>query len=202
MLVIVDTGVANRYSIKNAFEFIGHDAKLSSDLEDIKQASRLVFPGVGSFSHGMESLRRKGIVETLNEEVVLKKKPVLGICLGMQMFAEKSEEGGDAQGLGWIPGVVRRISPKDPACKIPHIGFNTLIMKNKHALFDGLLDASDFYFVHGYYFDCPDEYVLATVDHGGEITSVVGKDNIVGCQFHPEKSQRTGLSLLANFLKI
>lgn len=201
-IVIVDTGIANRHSIRNALEHIGCDVVVSADAAAIRDASKLVFPGVGAFASGMRSLQARGLVEVLRVEVVERGKPILGICLGMQMMAQVGEEGGEHTGLGWLAGRVRRLTPDDPQLKVPHVGFNTATSKPGARLFAGLPDAADFYFVHSYYVDTAAEYVSATADHGGRFTAAIERDNIMGVQFHPEKSQAAGLQLLRNFVNL
>jgi glutamine amidotransferase len=199
-IVIVDTGVANRHSIRNALEHIGCDVTLSADAAAIRDADKLVFPGVGAFGAGMRSLDARGLVEVLRKEVTEQGKPILGICLGMQMMAEVGEEDGEHPGLGWLSGRVRRLAPSGPQLKVPHIGFNTVTWRPGSRLFAGLPDAADFYFVHSYHVDTAAEVVAATADHGGAFTAAIERDNIMGVQFHPEKSQAAGLQLLRNFV--
>lgn len=203
MIVIVDTGVANRHSIWNAFSFLGQKVELSADPVAIANATKLILPGVGAFAAGMRSLRERGLIEPLNQAVLQARIPILGVCLGMQMLAEASDEDGDHPGLGWIPGRVRRIEPNDRVCKVPHIGFNELVLNGDDCpLFKGLGPSPDFYFVHSYWLDCPASVVAARFRHGGEYTAAVRRANVFGVQFHPEKSQTTGLALLRNFAEM
>jgi glutamine amidotransferase len=199
MIVIIDTGVANRHSVLNALDYIGARVKVSAEAQDIRDAAKLVFPGVGAFAAGMRSLRERGLIDLLNEQALVRRKPILGICLGYQMMAEAGDEGGRHEGLGWIPGTVRRLSPSDPALKVPHTGFNTVSHSAGSRLFATLPAHSDFYFVHSYVLDTDPALVTATVDYGGPVTVAVERDNIMGVQFHPEKSQSTGLALLRAF---
>lgn len=199
MIVIVDTGIANRWSVKNAFDYIGHDAVVSNDPQDIRNAQRLVLPGVGAFGAGMAALREQDLDALLSDEVLTKGKPILGVCLGMQMMVEHSDEGGGFDGLNWIPGQVKAIEPNDPDLKVPHIGFNTATFRQNGPYADIVQQAADFYFVHSFYVDTAPEFVLATFEHGGTFTAAIAKDNILAVQFHPEKSQTAGLDLLKNF---
>lgn len=201
-LVIVDTGVANRHSVRNALEYLGCKVELSADPALIRNASKLVFPGVGAFEAGMRSLHARGLIDLLREQVIERRTPILGICLGMQMMAEKGEEDGNYAGLGWIPGTVRRLRPRDPTLKVPHIGFNSVTWDPRSRLFAGLPEIIDFYFVHSYYLDSADSAVCGKVDYGGPIAVAIEQGNLMGVQFHPEKSQAAGLHLLRNFVKM
>ncbi len=202
MIVIVDTGVANRYSIRNALEYIGCETEVSADPRRIRDASKLVFPGVGAFAAGMKSLRERGLIGVLTDEIKTKGKPVLGICLGMQMMVTKSLEDGEHEGLDLIPGMVRPLTPDNLACKVPHIGFNTVTIRENEAIFRNLPLQVDFYFVHSYYVDCAPSCVAATFEHGGTFTAAIAHDNIVATQFHVEKSQAAGLQVLRNFVEM
>lgn len=198
-LVIVDTGVANRYSIMNAFRHIGCDPVLSSAPDEIRQASKLVFPGVGAFAPGMRSLHNRGLIDVLTEQVMQKGVPILGICLGLQLMAQMSFEDGETPGLGWIEGNIRRLAPRDSSLKVPHVGFNTVRIHPDSRLFRGLPPDSDFYFVHSYYLDCDSQIVTGTFDYGDSYTAAIERGNIFATQFHPEKSQSAGLTVLRNF---
>lgn len=199
-IVIVDYGMGNLRSVQKAFEKIGFPAVISSDSSKIKQASHIVLPGVGAFGDAIKNLQKLGLVEVLNEEVLQNKKPFLGICLGMQLLANKSYELGEHSGLGWIDGEVVRFK-FDTNLKIPHVGWNNVNYTKASVLFDGIKDGSDFYFVHSYYFSANDKTnVLSYTDYGFDFVSSVAKDNIFGVQFHPEKSQDNGLKILQNFV--
>ncbi len=200
-VVIVDTGVANRHSVRNAIEHIGCNAVLSQDPDVIVASTKLVFPGVGSFAAGMKTIRDRGLIEPLFEAVICRGVPVLGICLGFQMMAESSEEDGHHEGLGWVPGRVRRIKPNAPDMKIPHIGFNSVTHRDDSFLFDGLPQPTDFYFLHSYRMEIGDAYISATCDYGGPFAAAIEYRNIAGTQFHPEKSQGAGLRVLRNFIE-
>ena len=160
-----------------------------------------MLPGVGAFAdckRGLASL--PGMIETLNDEVIRKAKPFLGICVGMQLMATRGLEFETVAGLGWIPGDVKLLTPSDPSLKIPHMGWNQLQFRVSHPVFAGIAPGAHAYFVHSYGFDCAEPtHVLATVDYGGPVTAAIGRDNLVGTQFHPEKSQETGLRLLDQF---
>jgi glutamine amidotransferase len=201
-VLIIDTGVANRHSIRNALEFIGCDVEVSADPERIRNAGKLVFPGVGAFQSGMRSLRSRNLIDVLRVQVLEHGKPILGICLGMQMMAEVSQEDGEHEGLGWISGRVRRLEPAGADLKVPHIGFNSVVWNEGSRLSAGLPQPADFYFVHSYYLDTAPELVSGTVDYGGPFAVAIERDNIMGVQFHPEKSQAAGLHLLRNFVDL
>jgi glutamine amidotransferase len=207
-VVIVDYGSGNLRSAAKAFERAVADAGLSmtvhvtSEASDIGRASHIVLPGVGAFGdcrRGLDAL--PGMVDALTRAVIDQGRPFLGICVGMQLMAEEGHEHGIHPGLGWIAGRVERLAVGD-GLKIPHMGWNELMLKPAgHPLFRGLAEGAHAYFVHSYAFRPADpQQILATVDYGGPVAAVVGHDNLVGTQFHPEKSQRTGLTLIANFL--
>lgn len=201
MIVIVDTKIANRYSIKNAFDYIGCETIVSAAPQDIRNADRLVLPGVGAFGNGMSALRNQRLDQLLSDEVTRKGKPILGVCLGMQLMAERGFEAGCHDGLGWISGEVRRLQPKDTSLKVPHMGFNTIHRKNDSRLFAGLPAQCDFYFVHSYHLECSAAVVSATCDFGNQFTAAIEIGNVFGVQFHPEKSQSAGLTVIRNFSK-
>jgi len=205
MIAIVDYGASNLRSVANAIEALGHKALVTMSAADLDQASGIVLPGVGAFGDGMQQLQQLRLLDALHEEVLAKKKPYLGICLGMQFLAERSLEHGEHRGFAWLPGVVRKIEPGDRKCRVPHMGWNTLDFKRPCPLFDNLPDEPCFYFVHSYHLQLApsaQEAEVASCWHGVALTSVVQKDNIFGVQFHPEKSQRNGLTVLKNFIKI
>ena len=211
-VAIIDYGSGNLHSARKAFERAAREAgldrevKVTSDPCDVLAASHVVLPGVGAFAdcrRGLDAV--PGMVEALTEAVRKGGKPFLGICVGAQLLATRGLEYETTAGLGWIPGDVAPIRPDDPALKIPHMGWNTLEAKRSHPVLDGIRTGSDglhAYFVHSFqlYADDPGD-VLAVVDYGGPVTAIVARDNIVGTQFHPEKSQTLGLALIANFLK-
>ncbi len=176
---------------------------VTSDPNKVAGADHVVLPGVGAFracKNGLTAI--EGMVDALTEAVIEKGRPFLGICVGMQLMASRGLEHGTTDGLGWIAGDVVKLTPDDPELKIPHMGWNDLDVKLAHPLFDGIETGQHAYFVHSYQLAAANPaHVLATVDYGGPITAIVGRDNMVGTQFHPEKSQATGLRLIENFLK-
>ncbi len=208
-VVIIDYGSGNLRSAAKAFEHAVAAAGLdltvdiTARADDVGRASHVVLPGVGAFAdckQGLEAL--PGMVDALERAVVRQARPFLGICVGMQLLATTGREHGEHAGLGWIPGEVVALEPADPSLKIPHMGWNESCLKGpSHPVFEGIAAGSHAYFVHSYGYACADPaHVLATVEYGGAVTAVVGRDNMVGTQFHPEKSQATGLRLITNFL--
>lgn len=199
-LALIDYGAGNLHSVENALKAAGaaHVAVTASP-DVVRAADRIVLPGVGAFGACMHALAAiPGMVDAMEESVRVHARPFLGICVGMQLMADAGEEHGLHKGLGWIRGTVRQIEPRDPTCKIPHMGWNDVIPTRPHPL----IVAGEAYYVHSYAMTGVDpEMVLATTDHGGEIVAAVGRDTIVGVQFHPEKSQAYGLALLARFLE-
>lgn len=204
MIVIVDCKMGNIGSIVNMLKKIGVESKTSSDIEEIKKAKKLVLPGVGSFDNGIKNLNQFGLIPVLNEKVLKDKTPIIGICLGMQLFAKKSEEG-ILGGLGWIDANVKKFNftNNQSNLKIPHMGWNNVILKKEDVIFKDMPSDSRFYFVHSYCFVCNDlKDILAVTNYGYDFTSVVKKENILGVQFHPEKSHKYGMKLLENFVKL
>lgn len=201
MLVIVDYKMGNLGSIANMLKKIGHSSVISSDIETIVKAEKIILPGVGAFDKAMENLSNLNLIETLNKKALVDKVPVLGICLGMQLLANRSEEG-ILPGLSWINGNIIKFKIENNL-RVPHMGWN-LVHKNKeHPLFQGMNETPRFYFVHSYHFSCSDSAdVLATTNYGYDFTSVVCRNNIAGVQFHPEKSHRFGMQLLKNFIEL
>ena len=208
-VVLIDYGSGNLRSAAKAFEWAVSESgmNLSVEVTDkagaLSGASRIVLPGVGAFGDcraGLNAL--PGMTEALENEVRGKGKPFLGICVGMQLMAERGLEHGIHNGLGWIPGEVSALKPEDETLKIPHMGWNQLDLARPHPVLEGVESGTHFYFVHGYEMICAErEHILATTDYSGAITAVVARDNLVGTQFHPEKSQKAGLRLIANFLR-
>jgi glutamine amidotransferase len=211
-VAIIDYGSGNLHSAAKAFERAAREegsplaVKVTANPELVRAAERIVLPGVGAFADCKAGLVAiPGMIEALEESVRKKGKPFLGICVGLQLMAERGLEHGFTPGLGWIEGEVRAIEPQDPSLKIPHMGWNTLAVARKHALLDGIPtgDAGlNAYFVHSYHLvPARKDTLVATTDYGGPITAFAAKDNLAGSQFHPEKSQKFGLALIANFLK-
>lgn len=196
MIVIIDYKMGNVGSILNMLKKIGADAIISSKVEDIKIADKLILPGVGSFDEGMKNL--KPLVPILEEKVLKEKAPILGICIGMQLMGRKSEEG-FLDGLGWIKGDIKKFK-LDNNFKIPHMGWNTINICKKDPLFSNMEGELRYYFVHSYHIICDDNNdVLALTNYGYEFPSIIRKENIIGVQFHPEKSHKFGMKLLKNY---
>ncbi len=203
MVGIIDCGIGNILSVKNAFEAIGADTKICIHPEQLKDYERIVLPGVGAFGDCMAKLQSRGFLAALNNEVVGNTKPILGICLGMQVMAKHGFEGGEKfNGLGWFDADVVRLNPSDKSLRIPHVGWNNINIKQENPLFNRLPQAADFYFVHSYYMVCRDNGdIAAEFEYGGNFTAAVQKRNIFATQFHPEKSQDFGLMILKNFIQ-
>src|SRR5262245_33253156 len=210
-VALIDYGSGNLRSAEKALaraasdNNTGHEIVVTSDPKRVAAAERIVLPGVGAFADCMRGVSSiPGMIDTLEESVLKRGTPFLGICVGMQLLADVGREHGDHKGLGWIAGEVVRIAPKsegDRELKVPHMGWNALSLERPHALFDNMTPDTDVYFVHSYCIKpANSEHVLATTDYGGAIAAVVGRDNIAGTQFHPEKSQAAGLAFLQRFL--
>ncbi|MDQ0325401.1 glutamine amidotransferase [Rhodopseudomonas julia] len=207
-VAIIDYGSGNLRSAAKAFQRAARESgyagevTVTSDPEVVRRADHIVLPGVGAFAdcrRGLDGVA--DMVAALEETVMKVGRPFLGICVGCQLMATRGLEKETTAGFGWIPGDVVEITPKDPDLKIPHMGWNELRRQNPHPLLDGIDEALDAYFVHSYHVVAADpEHVLATADYGGPVTAMIGRDNIAGTQFHPEKSQALGLALIANFL--
>ena len=199
MVAIIDYGVGNLFSLVSSFKAIGVDAVATSDKKVIESAQRLVLPGVGAFEDASNKLFSSGLAQLVVQQVK-SGKPLLGICLGMQLLFEKSFEYGEHKGLGLIKGQIRPISEVIPSdLKIPHIGWNSLKFTKDNQLFKYLKDGDFVYFVHSYYGAYCDDSVIATAEYGANLTAAVAKDNVYGCQFHPEKSGEIGLKILKAF---
>jgi glutamine amidotransferase len=201
-ITMIDYGGSNIRSAQKAFEAVGAEVTVTSDPERVQAASKLVLPGVGAFGAGMAALRARQL-DTAVQEATARGVPLLGICLGMQFLFEESDEMGQHTGLGLIPGSVTRFELDDPALKVPHMGWNQIEYVMEHPLLRNVTSGAHAYFVHSYYCQpAHAEHILAFTNYGHRFASIVGRDNIFGIQFHPEKSQQRGLQLLRNYLEI
>lgn len=211
-VAVIDYGSGNLRSAVKSFERAARENDINAQIllvdkpEDVRKADRVVLPGVGAYADCRKGLDRAGgMVEALNEVVIKKARPFLGICVGMQLMSDRGLEKTTTKGLGWIPGDVVEFKVNDKNLKIPQMGWNTIDLKKDHALFENIPtgpSGKHAYFVHSYHFVPKDENdIVATVNYGGQVTAVVAKDNMIGTQFHPEKSQELGLALISNFLK-
>ena len=202
MIAIIDYGVGNLFSLVSSFKAIGADTVITGDIETIKKADKLILPGVGAFGDAIKKLRETSLDKVLIEQAK-NGKPVMGICLGMQMLFEKSYEYGEHKGLGLLKGEVVPMENRLPEnLKIPHIGWNALIFKKENPLFKYINNGDCVYFVHSYYAEGCESSLLATAEYGKELTAAVAKGNIYGCQFHPEKSGKVGLNILKAFCEM
>jgi glutamine amidotransferase len=196
--IIIDYGMGNVASVQNALSFLNVKSIISNNLKDIESAKFIILPGVGAFKQGMDNLRDHNLIQVLNQQVLLEKKPFFGICLGMQLIAQNGNEPIACEGMGWIKGQVRKIV--DPDKTIPHLGWNQVT-----TLKDGIIqefNQKDFYFIHSYHFDVEDKkQIAATVNYGEDYVAAIQHENIFATQFHPEKSQKEGLKLLQNFFQ-
>lgn len=198
MVAIIDYGAGNLSSVKKALDYLGAENEITQDRDKILSASHVILPGVGSFGDAMDSMRERGLVDTVKE--VAMTKPFLGICLGLQLLFEGSEESPDTEGLGILKGKIVSI-PKDKGLKVPHIGWNSVNLKQHSGIFSNIDDESYFYFVHSFYLkDADEDVVAATTEYGVTIQCAVQRDNLCATQFHPEKSSKAGLKLLKNFI--
>ena len=208
-VAIIDYGSGNLRSAAKAFERAVAESALNETIEvtddpaKVRAADHIVLPGVGAFADCKRGLVGvPGMIDALSETVIEGGRPFLGICVGMQLMADMGREYEECPGLGWIPGEVRAIEPNDPTLKIPHMGWNELAIRRPHPVLDGLSSGAHAYFVHSYAIRCADPaHVLIDIDYGGPVTAMVGRDNLIGTQFHPEKSQALGLRLITNFLR-
>lgn len=202
MIIVIDYKIGNLLSIKKMIERAGGEVKISSSLDDIMNAEKLILPGVGSFDYGMNQLKNSNLIEALNEKVINQKTPILGICLGAQLMTNESEEG-DMKGLGWVDASTVRFNLNNfPNLKVPNMGWLDVEVKKNHKLFKNLKQNSRFYFVHTYHFECfniPD--VVVEAKYGYNFSAGFINGNIIGLQFHPEKSHKFGLQLMKNFVK-
>lgn len=210
MIAVIDYGLGNLGSIKNMLKKVGADSVITSDPDTIASAEKLILPGVGAFDNGMTNLHEKGLVELLNRKVLEEKTPILGVCLGMQLFTNRSEEG-TLPGLGWIDGEVAKFRFDDHLAAaegrsgrrftVPHMGWEYVQPQKQSRLWEGMFEESKFYFVHSYFVRCArEEDVLLTTTYGDDFVSAFERDNIIGVQFHPEKSHKYGMQLFRNFV--
>jgi imidazole glycerol-phosphate synthase subunit HisH len=197
-LALIDYGAGNLHSVHNALKAAGGDATITADADGVRRADRIVLPGVGAFAACMAGLTAiPGMVEALRARVLTDGVPFLGVCVGMQLLADEGHEHGVTPGLGWVPGKVVALTPTEPGVRVPHMGWNDVLPTASHPL----VEPGEAYFLHSYQFDAADAaQVIATTDHGGPVVAAVGRDNVLGVQFHPEKSQRYGIALLERFL--
>ena len=203
MIVIIDYGLGNLGSIQNMLKKIGVPSVISGEADQINNASKLILPGVGSFDNGMKNIHERGLLPVLNNAVLEQKKPVLGICLGMQLLTKSSEEG-VMEGLSWLDAKTIKFNfPEGQKLRIPHMGWNNVKPAKAHKLVEGMEEETRFYFVHSYYVKCANEQdTLMRSDYGFDFTCAVQKDNIIGVQFHPEKSHKFGLKLMKAFAEL
>lgn len=203
IVAIVDYGMCNLDSVARAVEECGGRALVTENVQDLETANRIILPGVGAFAEAMRNIKQRGLDKVLYEQAVEKQIPFLGICLGMQLLATKGFEVEETDGLGFIPGDVRRLLPAGEDTRIPHVGWNEVLPLPDSPLFRGIAPDRDFYFVHSYHF-CPrdESTVLARTPYAGDFVSAVQSGSIWGVQFHPEKSQRSGFQLIKNFLSL
>lgn len=202
MIGIVDYGMGNLQSVKNALDYLGEDCMICSQPAQLAEVDKIILPGVGAFPDCMKNLHKTGFVAALNENVVDQKKPILGICLGMQVMASLGHEMGETEGLGWFDAEVVMMNPGDPSIKIPNVGWENIEHRSDSHLLSNFHTNPDFYFVHSYYMKCKHEEDVASWYHLGElkVTASVHKDHIFGTQFHPEKSSDFGREVLLNFI--
>lgn len=202
MITIINYGMGNLGSVQNMLKYIGVPSMITSDIQKIKSADRLLLPGVGSFDIAMQLLNSKNMIEVLNEKVVIEQTPILGICLGMQLLTKHSEEG-NVKGLGWIDAQTKKFSDLPNNLKVPHMGWNFITPIKESYLLQNLDGNSKFYFVHSYFVKCNNkDNIICQTNHGTIFDSLISKDNIFGAQFHPERSHKYGMKLLENFSRI
>jgi glutamine amidotransferase len=199
MITIIDYGMGNLGSIANMVKKVGAKSIITSDLDEIQKATKLILPGVGSFDNGMKQLRELGFIDVLNKKILEDKTPIMGICLGMQLMTQSSEEG-TLEGLGWIEAKTHKFV--SDSLKVPHMGWNISMIQKDSSLYTAPKIEKRFYFVHSYYVSCKkQEDILSTTSYGHEFVSSFEKENIIGVQFHPEKSHKFGMALFKNFVE-
>lgn len=202
-ILILDYGMGNIFSVQKKMKFLGLNPVISNSVKAILAADKIIMPGVGHFSKAMDNLKNLNLINILNEKVLRQKTPVLGICLGMQLMANESEEG-KSKGLGWLDATVKKFIIKDKLnFKVPQMGWNTISINKDSLLMNNITDLSEYYFIHSYYMNCADkEDILNKTTYESEFVSAIQKDNIFGVQYHPEKSHDSGLQLLKNFINL
>lgn len=202
MIIIIDYGMGNLGSIKNMLKKVGADFKLSSSVDDIRNASKLILPGVGSFDKGIQNLKEYGYFDLIKEKVIKENTPILGICLGMQLLGKSSEEGVE-NGFGFVDAIAKKFSfEEETKLKVPHMGWNVINIKKDNNLYEGIDREQRFYFVHSFAINCFDKNdILTTTNFGYEFVSSFQKNNIIGAQFHPEKSHKFGINFFKNFVE-
>ncbi len=203
-IVVVDYGMGNIHSIVKKIKHLGGDVFLSSNSDEILKSDKIILSGVGHFKQAMNNLRKSKLIDTLNQAALVQKKPILGICLGMQLMGIKSEEGGDIEGLSWINANVKRIKVSDTIkYKVPHMGWNEINIRKESPLMNGVGDKSEFYFSHSYYMDVHEpDLILNETEYFSRFVSAIENQNIFGVQYHPEKSHEAGDIILSNFVNI
>jgi glutamine amidotransferase len=204
MIAMIDMGLGNLQSVSQALERVGGHVEVTTRVDDIGRADAVILPGVGAFGDGMASLHTHRLVEPIRDHVIRARKPLLGICLGMQLLAYFGEEYGRHEGLGLIAGVVRRLAPTTPGCRVPNMGWCDVTVTRPHSqLFNGIPNGEPFYFAHSYWLRCAEPAdVAATIEYDGSLTAAIERENVFGVQFHPEKSQDAGLSVLHAFVAV
>ncbi|MDB4210242.1 imidazole glycerol phosphate synthase subunit HisH [Gammaproteobacteria bacterium] len=200
-IAIIDYGMGNTHSLTNSIKALGYiNVNLTFEQKFIQESDCIILPGVGAFGDAMKNLKERNLIQILDDEVQIRKKPILGICLGMQLLFESSDEHGFHEGLGWIPGKVEKME-QSREYRIPHVGWNNLKFINNSSLLKEIKEENDFYFVHSYHANCEQKYILAKIEYGKEYTAIAKYENVLGMQFHPEKSHHNGLLILKTFLE-
>ena len=202
MIGVIKYGINNLASVKNALDFQSIDSFFIESKEDFAKADKLILPGVGAFGHAMDNLKKENYIDVIRSQVLDDKKPILGICLGMQLLLTESEEHGFHKGLNLIDGKVRSFDPVTCPHPIPHVGWNTVELKVDNELISSDFQNKDYYFVHSFHCEVDEEHVIGTTDYGIEFHSMIRSEYIFGCQFHPEKSQKSGLNIFSQFAQL
>jgi glutamine amidotransferase len=200
-ICIIDYGMGNIHSVYNSLVSIGITPFITNKKEELEKADGFILPGVGAFPKAMSNLNKLNLIDEIKKQVLIKNKNILGICLGMQLFADSSEEGNLKEGLSLIPGRVVDLAKK-VSIRVPHIGWNSLNIYDNSSIFKNIINLQDFYFVHRFYFDCDTKYILASTDYEIDITAAIKYKNIYGVQFHPERSHNMGIKLINNFINL